>query len=239
MLTLNQYREINSLTDSGVFEKMIHTVSVILGLDEYDVQNWDSDKLVREYNRVEKFTVVSERYSNEIQIEGLNLSIIPFESLTLGQWIDVESLVSSDYIGNLHEIAASVYLSNKGGGLYSDEWEQYGNINIKNRAQLIDELPAQQTIGACVKYLRFRKNLFNSYELFNDPLEDVNPEELDPEELEIFNEEKAEREKVASNQWERLLNLLSNNDITKFDSVLSQNLFLSLNQASYLKTLKS
>ena len=237
MLTLKQYREVNELRDGGVFEKMIHTVSVVRNIDEYDVQNWDSDKLLSEYEDCKPLSMVSERYSDSIQIQGTKLQLLNFEALTLGQWIDIESLVSNDYIGNLHRISASIYLQNKGGGIYSDEWEPYGKVNIENRALLIDEQPAQQTLGACTKYLKFRKNLFESYELFNDPFEDVDPNELDPEELELYHQEQKEREKVASNQWERLLNLLSNNDLTKFEDILGRNLFLALNQASYLKSL--
>jgi len=235
MLTLSQYRDINALTEGGVFDKMIHTISIVRSLDEYEVQNWDSTKIVEEYKRIEPHTQVSERYSNKIAIQDIELTLINFEALTLGQWIDLEAFVSNDYIGNLHLISSIIYLRHSGGGLYSDEWEKYGNVNIHNRAELVDQLPAKDVLGACAKYLKFRKNLFESYELFNDPHEDVDPDELDAEELEIYKKEKAEREKGASNQWERMLNLLSNNDFTKFDSVLNQNLFISLNQVSYLK----
>lgn len=239
MLTLNQYREINALSEGGVFERMIHTVSVVRGLDEYEVQEWDSYKLVEAYNNDQQKTKVSERYSDKIKIHDTELTLINFEALKLGQWIDLESMVSDDYIGNLHRIAACIYLQHSGGGMYSDEWEQYGKVNIEYRSGLIDQLPAQQTIGACAKYLKFRKNLFDSYELFSDPFEGVNVEELDDEERAIYNEEKAEREKGAKNQWERLLNILAQNDSTKFDAILDHNLFLALNQATYLKSLKT
>ena len=76
MLTLSQYRDINALTEGGVFDKMIHTISVVRSLDEYEVQNWDSTKIVEEYKRIEPHTQVSERYSNKIAIQDVELTLI-------------------------------------------------------------------------------------------------------------------------------------------------------------------
>lgn len=239
MLTLNQYREINALSDGGVFEKMIHAVSVIKGIDEYEVQEWDSSKLVSQYQEVEKQLLVSNTYSNKIEIEGLELQLMNFQMLTLGQWIDLETWVSDDYIGSLNKMAACFYLNHEGGGLYADKVEPYGKINVSYRAELIDELPAQQVVGACAQYLKFRKNLFDSYDIFNNPYEGVNIEELDEEEKAIYQEEQRKRERGAVNQWETMLNLLSNNDSSRFDDHLRQNVFLQLNQVTYLKSLKS
>ena len=235
MLTLKQYREINALNDGGLFDKMIHIISVVSGVDEYDVQNWDGDKIVKHYQKHEATTNISERYSTSITIEGVELKLMNFEALTLGQWIDLESMVSESYIDNIHKMSAIIYLKHEGGGIYSDKWEDYDNVNVENRALLIDDLPAQSVLGACVKYLKFRKNLFASYEMFDDPFKDVNPDELDSEELEIFNEEQKQREQSAGNQWSNLLNLLTSNDGSKWDYWLGANLFLALNQASTLK----
>ena len=235
MLTVNQYREIRAYEGGGLFDKMIHIVAVYKNLDSFEVQEWNESKLIREYKAIEPLTDVSNNYQNCITIDDVELSLIDFKTLTLGQWIDIESMVSDNYIENLSGIAASIYLNNTGGGMYSDKWENYGDININYRANKIDQIDVQSVLGACHKYLKFRENLFESYELFDDPLKDVNPDELSEEELIIYNEEKKQRENGAKNQWSKMLNILTNNDVTKFADVLKLNLFLTLNQVTHLK----
>jgi hypothetical protein len=48
-----------------------------------------------------------------------------------------------------------------------------------------------------------------------------------------------QREKQGDNQWLTLLNILSDGDMTKFDSILDSNLFLTFNQLSYKKSNKT
>jgi hypothetical protein len=46
------------------------------------------------------------------------------------------------------------------------------------------------------------------------------------------------RAKQGENQWMVVLNMLSDFDITKFNQVLDQNLYLAFNQLSYIKSNK-
>lgn len=217
---------------------MIHAVSVLNDLDTSEVQEWNDTKLFREFEKIKHQLVISGDHSKTITIEGHVLEFVDFKTLALGQWIDLESMVSDDFNDNLPKIAASIYLKNSGGGMNSDNWETYGGANIPYRAKLIGELPAVDTLGACMKYLSFRENLFKSYDIFEEPLENVDTEELNNEELELYNQELKLREEGAKNQWEKLLNALTHNDVTKFNDVLAMNLFLCLNQVTYLKSLK-
>jgi hypothetical protein len=236
MLKVNQYRQINSEEIEGVFDKMIHLVSIVNDLDPFDVQDWRGDKLINAYSEAQQKIKLSERHSNKITIEGYELRLIDFSRLTLMQFINNEELINSGFDSNIHKIAASLYLRVEGGGMTDEIIEPYRNVNIEYRSELIDELPINSIYGACKKYLTFRDNFFNSYDLFHDPLEGVDPSELSEDELEIYNEEVKKREKEGGNQWLTLLNALSNNDITKFDSILDANLFTAFNQLSYLRT---
>lgn len=236
MLKVNQYRQINSEEIEGVFDKMIHLVSIVNDLDPFDVQDWRGDKLINAYSEAQQRIKLSERHSNKITIEGHELRLIDFSRLTLMQFINNEELINSGFDSNIHKIAASLYLRVEGGGMTDEIIEPYRNVNIEYRSELIDELPINSIYGACKKYLTFRDNFFNSYDLFHDPLEGVDPSELSEDELEIYNEEVKKREKEGGNQWLTLLNALSNNDITKFDSILDTNLFTAFNQLSYLRT---
>jgi hypothetical protein len=235
MLQVRKYRELHIDKPEGVFEQMIHLVSVVNDIDPIEVQHWKGKDLILSFQKAQQFTNITERYAPSLIIGGLSLSLIDFKYLTLGQFIDLEAFVSEDYITNIHKIAATIYLHSEVSGMYENTIEEYAKINIGYRAELIDELPIQSIFGACNKYLIFRKNFFNSYELFSDPYADVNLEDLSEEELEEYNAHLKEQEKQGDNQWETVLNILAQNDITKFESVLKQNLFLCFNQISYLK----
>lgn len=238
MLKVNQYREINSEHIDGLFERMIHMVSVVEDLDPLDVQHWKGNKLIETYSVTQKKVNVSEKYSESIEIEGVKLELLPFTQLTLGQFINLEDYVSKNFNDNMHRIASTIYLSSTESGMFDPIIEDYSKVNVEYRAALIDELPVNLILGACKKYLTFRDTFFDSYEIFTNPFEGVNINELNEEEREIYDQEMKIREKQGDNQWLVILNMLTENDITKFDLVLKQNLFLTFNQISWLKSNK-
>ena len=235
MLKVRQFREIHSESLEGLFDNMIHLVAVVNDLDPMDVQHWKPSDLINEYKKAQKVVNVSERYASDITIEDTTLSLMDFSHLTFGQFIDIEALINEGVYVNIHNIASSIYLHTKRNNLTENEIEEYQNVNIGYRAMLIDELPIQHVFGAVKKYTVFRDNFFKSYELFDDPYADVDVDELDEDELIEYNAHIAEREKQGKNQWETVLNILAQNDITKFKTILNTNLFLCFNQLSYLK----
>jgi len=239
MLKTHQYREINTDLKQGVFEKMIHFVSIIQEVDPIEVEGWTTPRLIEAHRKLQPLLTISERHKETIEIDGCNLSFIDLNTLKLGQFIDLEQLVSDGFIENIHKIAATIYLQFEGGGMFELAPESYGKINIEYRSQLIDDLPIQSIMGACKKYLSWRQRFFDAYEIFSDPYADVDPKELSEEELTIYKEEIAQREKQGSNQWSHLLNALTDNDITKFDAVLDMNVYLAFNQVTYLKSTKN
>lgn len=239
MLTLRQYKELKADTIDNVFYKMIHNVSVVLNLDPSEVEDWNIEKLVKEYEKTKTVTRISNNYSKTITISSVELSLIDFPSMSLGQFIDIETYISEGYISNIDKICAVLYLQTSKGGIYEDSRESYAKVNIDNRAELIADLPARKTLGAVNKYLKFRERFFDSYDVFYDPLEGVEVDKMDEEELKIYEQEKDKVEKDKSNQYMKVVNDLSQNDITKFDKVLEQNLFLAFNQLTYLIRQKS
>lgn len=236
MLILSQYQELHEGKAESFFYEMIHFISVVNDLDPLDVEEWDSFKLIEEYDKVKNVTKFNTKPTELITIEETELKLIPFHLLTLGQFIDLETMVNDSFFNNLHKIAASIYLCMEGGGMVELKHERYADVNIDYRSVLIQELPACSVVGACNKYLDFRHNFFNSYDIFQDPFEGVNPNDMDDEERAIYDEEKREHEKRGGNQWSDILNILSQNDITKFPQVLETNLFMAFNQVAWLKS---
>ena len=100
---------------------------------------------------------------------------------------------------------------------------------------VVTVVPIDFVFGAYKSYLNFRESFFKAYDVFSDPFEGVDVDELDEEERVIYNEEIKQREKQGD-QWMTVVNALSANDVTKFEKVLKLNLFLCFNQLSFLKS---
>jgi len=239
MLRVRQYKELHSEQPQSVFYKMIHFVAVINDIDPSDVEDWNSDELVKEYDKCSKLLKVSYNYSKSITIDETELSLIDFTSITLGQFIDIESYILEDYLGNIDKIASVIYLHQVEGKMFESITENYSKVNINYRASLISELPIQSVLGAINSYLTFRSKFFESYDLFHNPLEGVDESNMDDEEKELYNEEKTKVDKEKTTQYMRVVNDLSNDDLTKFDDILSTNLFLAFNQLTYIISKKS
>jgi hypothetical protein len=107
-------------------------------------------------------------------------------------------------------------------------------VNVKGRALLIEDLEINDVLGAGNKYLKWRESFFQSYDIFKDPLEGVDEEGATPEELQIIKEEKVKIEQDKENQWMNIVNILTSGDLTKFETVLNQNVYLAFNQLTYL-----
>lgn len=236
MLSLKDYQELHETKAESFYDEMIRLVSVVHNIDPLDVEEWNSDKLISEFDKVKYATIISDKHNDVIVIDEVTLQLIPFSTLTLGQFIDLETLVADGYIANVHKIASAIYLSIRGGGMSEQRPEKYANININYRAERIQELPAQMVLGACNKYLDFRRKFFESYDLFKNPFADIDESLMDDEELAQFQEEKRIHENSGGNQWSDVINVLATNDITKFNKVLECNLFLAFNQISWLKS---
>lgn len=236
MLKTNQFRELAQASKDSAFEKMIYLVSIVHNLDIEEVSEWESSLLLEKYAHAQRIARPQLRHINEITLDNTVLKLMPFNTIKLGQFIDLESYINEGKDANIHRIAASIFMAQSGGGMYEVECEEYSKINVEYRAQLIDELPINYIFGAVEKYLKFRDNFFDSYDVFNDPLAGVNPNELDEEEMKIYKEEIKEREKNSENQWMVFLNSICDNRFELFDKALGSNLFMMFNQFSYLKS---
>jgi hypothetical protein len=230
LLTVAQYKEASQKVDGGAFDKMIFLVSVVNDLDILEVQDWRGDKLIRYYRDALEMMQIKTKHKQAIKLGG-DLStlggnlhtLIQFKDLTLGMFIDLESSVE-----DISKVCAILYTSG----------EKYSKIDIEERTKLMSLVPVSDVHGTYQSYLKFRDSFFKSYDIFSDPFEGINVDELDEEEKEIYQAEMKEREKQGD-QWMVIVNALANNDITKFEKVLGLNLFLCFNQLTFLKSTNS
>lgn len=234
MLKVWQYREIDSDSIADPIERMIVYVAIMEELDLEDVEDWPASKLVERYNSLQRVNQLSEQHKDSISINGQELTLIDFSLISLGQFIDIEEWISDGLKKNYHKIIAALYVIQEDKGIKENEVEKYAEINIPIRSELIDELPINGVHGAVQSYLIFRDKFFKSYAIFEDPFKDIDPSKLDEEERKIYEDDKAKQEQENETKWMKILNILSNGDVTKFNKLLKMNLFLAFNQLSYL-----
>lgn len=236
MLRVSQYQELHQEdSNGGLFLKMIHYVSIVNDLDPLEIEEWEDVKLLKAFKKVRNVLDFKANHTKSIIIEDVKLSLIDFSKLKLGQFIDLETHINNDHIINLHKIIALLYLEHKQGGMYEDTIEPIANVNVDYRGQIIQEMPIDNLIGAVKSYLQFRQNFFQSYKhIFVDPLDKIDEKDMTEEELKELEKAKEEEELNKANQWFNLLNIITQNDLTKFDQILDTNLFLVFNQLGFV-----
>ena len=107
-LTIGNYMSIVKNKESSKIENIIHTVSVLTGIEKKELRGWNPSDLVR----------VSEKYSHLIDFKSTFFPLIEFKGelygysslkkANLGEYIDIEML-SKDKNMNLNELAAILY----------------------------------------------------------------------------------------------------------------------------------
>lgn len=160
------------------------------------------------------------------------------ESLTLGEFIDLEYLCGINYFEKLPEICAILYRKNS-----INEWghnviEPRG-YNESERAEEFLDIPIGDVYGVLQSYLNLKKKILDAYgEMLNevDKNEEIEipEEELTPEDLEAET-----KEKLANKwAWERVIHHYSQKSNLTFREVTNLNLVFFMNQLAMFHDLK-
>jgi len=157
---------------------------------------------------------------------------IDINSLTFGEWIDLEYYFQ-DYFTNLDKISAIMYRK-----WSIDEWgeiilQKNGTYNLENRANSFMEMPITRFFWLINYYLEFKKMITSTYEVLFEPqiVEDDEEVEYDDEEQEEIRKEEA----FKKWSWETILNKFADGDITKYDEILNMPIVFIFNQLSFKK----
>lgn len=236
-VTVSQYYELveseKQQWDSNI-DKMIEQISILLdiGSDELDL---DTDELFDLYSNLKWLNNnIATSYSSKIG----DFHIKKWNDLTLGEFIDIENAVMSNPYNNIHILCAIIYRRTK-----NDEW---GNIELEpykydifDRSNNFLDIPITQVYGLLSSYMEFRESFMKTYDsLFGDS--SINDKSLDiEEEQELTGPELAARKKELNKErslskwsWESMIWNLSNQDITKFESIFNTSLILTFNVLS-------
>jgi len=107
-LSIKHYRELTNIDHLTDFAKLIKTISIISDLEEEEVRKWDATSIATVYNDVIEALNMEEKYYPVFELNGTLYGFRNFKDLTLGEYIDLESLCKEPTL-NLSEIMAVLY----------------------------------------------------------------------------------------------------------------------------------
>lgn len=157
----------------------------------------------------------------------------PLDTLTLGEFIDLEHLFSINYITKLPDICAILYRRNR-----IDEWGhtiiEPRNYDESVRANEFYKLPIPDVFGILQTYLSFKKKFLDIFEdMFLES--DDEPKEVSEE----ITKDEIEKEKLLTKwSWERIIYMLGNDNSLNFNKVVNLPLIFVFNTLSMRKDLK-
>lgn len=157
------------------------------------------------------------------------------ESLTLGEFIDLEYLCGINYIEKLPNICAILYRKTS-----TNEWghtliEPRG-YNESERAEMFLDGSINDVYGVVNSYLNLKKKILDAY---GNMLNDVDEEKVDEEEVHQEDKEASITEKLANKwAWERVIYHYSQKSNLTYREVINLPLIFFFNQISMFQDLK-
>jgi hypothetical protein len=157
-------------------------------------------------------------------------------TLTVGEFIDLEHYFSKDYNQHVGHIASIIYrkvMTNDWGETVFEPYEFKPSL----RCSIFDEVCINDVYGILPEYLAYRESFMTTYaNLFTD--EDGSDEDEDDVPV-TSDEAKAVALKKSEKKWgwERLIYSLCNEDLTKFNEVTNLSLIMTFNMLGMKKEL--
>lgn len=218
-----------------VFSEHSRILSILTDtLPEDDV--WEDMDIIEMFSLIEKLKWLNHPPTNDFKVDLNGLKVIPIETITLGEFIDLDTLFSEDYIENLPKIIGIFYRKIK-----EDEWgnliyEPHGVYDFQKRGELFLESPITYFYGLINYFMGFKKMINSSYEPLFEPV--ISEEDEEEQEYDAEEQEEIKREMVHKKwAWESLLHKLSGGDLTKYDTLLKMPVIFIFNQLGFRKEL--
>ena len=229
-ILLDQYIELRELENSSLnyLDKMLEIISIITDTDIDELEELSFTELVGIEKNLNWLTSEpSKNISQKIDkyhYKGL-------DTLTLGEFIDLNHYFSENFVNELPTICAILYRQQTINKWNEIEVEPY-EYDPRNRKELFMEVGITQVYGIIGSFLEYKSNFENTYaNLFKPDLSDEPVDDLDEETKKEIEEE----ERLDKFSWERLIYTLTNGDITKTDKVLNLSVVYVFNVLSMKK----
>lgn len=224
-ISIESFIELRTLSDEdGVFNYQIDVLCTLLDCYPEDLDDITIEEL--EDLLIEVKFIKGEphkNYKNQIGVYQLK----PFNKITLGEFISLESYFSDNYIEKLLNIVAILYRRVRVNEWGDNVLESY-NYHSNDRLNWFLDFPITDVYGLLPEYIKFREDIIDQYKnLMSESYEDdFEPSEnMDSEEQKELEEEKKQKKWA----WEQLIWSLCNEDLTKFHAVCELPLILVFN----------
>lgn len=224
-ISIESFIELRTLSDEdGVFNYQIDVLCTLLDCYPEDLDDITIEEL--EDLLIEVKFIKGEphkNYKNQIGVYQLK----PFNKITLGEFISLESYFSDNYIEKLLNIVAILYRRVRVNEWGDNVLESY-NYHSNDRLNWFLDFSITDVYGLLPEYIKFREDIIDQYKnLMSESYEDdFEPSEnMDSEEQKELEEEKKQKKWA----WEQLIWSLCNEDLTKFHAVCELPLILVFN----------
>ena len=239
-ITVDQFIQLKSVEESDFHSLLSFKMDQLFILTNTSIDDdiWndvDTDKLQELFEQMDWLKVQpSLNFSRNV----LSYYFKELNTITLGEFIDLEHLFNINYLLKLPEICAILYRQNR-----LNEWNhniiEPRTYNEADRADEFMDVKITEVFGILQAYLTFKKKFIDGFEnLFEEPIteqeEEEAPEPLTAEDFEAVRKEKA----VVKWNWERIIFHFAQTHTLTFDQVTELKLIFVFNQLSMMKDLK-
>jgi hypothetical protein len=234
-LDILEFYKVYKDTEYDILEFNIELISIITDIDiDGDLINsLTIDEVTVLINQLKFLNEpLPSKFLNDISTE---FKFIEFNSLKLGEFIDLEYYFANNYIDNLTNILTILYRKHKVGEWGEVIYEPYDVIDYTKRKDEFLNIPISYVYGILNGYLQFRKDFIQRYQLVFEPDVDEDEDEvIDPRILKMMAENNHERNEIEDKimekwSWETMITNLANNDITKINDITNLGLIFVFN----------
>jgi hypothetical protein len=229
-----QFKEIRELyAIEEVFTREIEILAALADIPSDDLEDLDITEVS---DMLKDITFINSEPSKNYKHVIGEYHYKPLNTLTVGEFIDLEHYFAKDYnqhVGHIASILFRKVMVNEWG---ENVWEPY-TYKPSIRYSVFDEVCINDVYGILPEYLAYRDSFMTTYaNLFTD--EDGSDE--DEDERPATSDEAKEialRKSEKKWGWERLIYSLCNEDLTKFHEVTNLSLIMTFNMLGMKKEL--
>ena len=173
-LSIKNYNKLTNIEHLSDFNKLIKSISIISDLDEEEIKKWKAGSITEVYSGVIECLNLKEQFFPIFELDGQLYGFRQFKDLTLGEYIDLETLCK-DPNKNLSKIMAVLYrpvikhrfndwkfklvhnvrlLTKQVDNIFNHyDIEEYDVKKRDINAEALEEVPAQFALGALAFFL--------------------------------------------------------------------------------------
>jgi hypothetical protein len=231
-VSVEQYIELMQLEYSDIFTMQIERIALFADIPIEDLDDYSIEEIKQLNNRIKwSYSEPSHNYKTELNEYRLK----PFNTLTLGEYIDIEHFLGQGVYDNLTKLFAIMYRKHKVDEWSNTKFEPY-DYDIFERCDTFLPMPIESVYGVFKEWVSFKENIQSTYSnLLDTAISDEEVEQADEEDKEDLQKEK----QLQTMGWEFVLDNLTDNDITKMNAVLELPFILVMNTLSRRQSTKS